>query len=657
MTKKIDNYYNTFDPAKGYTEVLFRDGKTVQGREWNELQNIANEHTSRIANALFRDGDILAGGQIVVDPETGNTQAQAGEIFLAGRVWDVPAKDFIVAVGGIVFVGIRLHEQTISELEDPKLLNPALGSRGEGQAGAWRKKQWTEWGFEGDGLDGNFYPVYTLEDGVQRAKETPPNLESFNLAIARYDKDSTGTGTYATSGLTLTLGEDLEDGRQVYHLSEGRARVDGLGVELNTSRRVIYNAEPDLRFIDTEVHVATSESATGQRLTLAHPPMKNVTGLRITAEKTVSLVHGAYSGALDDLPDTSIVKLVEIKQGDTIYEEGTDYVKTGDRIDWSPLGNEPSAGSTYSAKYQFIKSIEPESADVDGFTVTGAVPETSILISYNQMLPRYDRLAITSAGELAWFKGIASENNPQKPNVPESVLAIATVYQSWRDSRSISNDGVRVVPFADIQALNFRLDYALAEIARQRLEADIATRESGARAGIFVDPLTDDTMRDQGIEQTAAIFDGILTLPVLDAEALALPEDVAYPTALNYNVRPIVEQTYRTTDMQVNPYMAFDPLPATVQLNPAVDHWTETQTAWASSVTKTFKRSTGTGGGSTWAVLHHVQRSSQTEVISSNSRELENLRQINVSFTLEGFGEGELLESVTFDGIDVTPQA
>lgn len=92
--------------------------------------------------------------------------------------------------------------------------------------------------------------------------------------------------------------------------------------------------------------------------------------------------------------------------------------------------------------------------------------------------------------------------------MPASLLPIATVGQTWRSTRTVLSDGVRVVPFSEIETINRRIDAVQQEVARQRLEADVFTRESGARAGIFVDPLLNDDMRDQGLSQTAAVVGG-----------------------------------------------------------------------------------------------------------------------------------------------------
>ena len=204
--------------------------------------------------------------------------------------------------------------------------------------------------------------------------------------------------------------------------------------------------------------------------------------------------HGAYAGAADDLPSTGVTKILEVRQLDTVYVPGADYAKKGDQVDWSPAGAEPSPGSTYQVVYQHISDVQPEHQDLDGFSVSGAVPGTQIMYGYTQMLPRYDRLALDSDGNFTWFKGIASETSPQRPTVPSTLLALTTVYQSWRPDRKLTNDGVRVVPYDDIAAMNTRIDYVVQEIARQRLEADVSTREAGARVGMFVDPLTDDSM-------------------------------------------------------------------------------------------------------------------------------------------------------------------
>ena len=466
--KRIDNYWNRYDAGKKYMELLFRDGYGTQASEMNELQSLFAARVKSLADSLFKDGDILQDAQITVNAQTGALTAEAGLVYLSGAVWPVETASFVIPVQGTVSVGVRLRESIISELEDPALCNPAVGSRGEGEPGAWRKKVEAVWGYDGDGGSGEFYPIHTVDDGVPRAKETPPNLDSFNQGIARYDRDSTGGGTYVCSGLTVRQAEDAGGGAQVYTVAEGRCRVSGYGVELLTSRRLSYAATPDLRFIDTEVIEADGSGK--QRINVAHPPIHNITALRVTLQKTVSVVHGSYSGCADALPDTSVMSLVEVKQGETTYEAGTDYKRTGDTVDWSPTGNEPATGSTYQVTYTYLdKTLTPEDPDYDGFSVSGAVSGTGIMVSYNQALPRIDRLCITGDGTFTWVQGVAAEYNAKAPSVPETVLALCSVKQTWREAsaRVVQNDGVRVVAFSDMEALAARVEYALQEVARQ----------------------------------------------------------------------------------------------------------------------------------------------------------------------------------------------
>lgn len=644
-TKNIDNYYNRFDAGNNYDEIFFRDGYGAQASEHNELQSMLKYRMRGIADAQFKNGDIISDAQIAVNAQTGEVQAGSGAVYLDGAVRGVAARSFSIPLSGTVTVGIRLIRKVISEEDDASLRNPALGTGTHQEPGAWRLQVTPQWGHDGDGGDGDFYAVHTVDDGLVRSREAPPNLDSFNQGIARYDRDSTGGGSYIVSGLVLRNAESSGDGAQIYTVSEGRARVHGYGIELATSRRLAYAATPDLRLIDTEV--VTADGTARQRIEAAHAPIHSVTMLRLTLQKTVNLTHGAYSGAADALPNTSIVSIIECRQGDTVYEQGVNYKKTGDSVDWSLAGAEPAAGSTYECTYTYMTAAEALDLDYDGFFVENAVAGSSIIFSYQQALPRYDRLCLTQDGAFVWRKGIAAEYNARKPETPNDMLALASVYQTWREQSRISNDGIRVSSFDDMTALAARVDYALTEVARTRLESSITAREAGARVGIFVDPLHDDSMRDQGLAQSAAIVDGELTLSIAgEVKTLASPQRL--PVVAAYTPQAVLSQLLRTGSMLVNPYMAFDALPARVSLEPAVDQWTEVETQWTSATTQRFNVSSDGG----WKRFAGQSTATSTQLVDSQSADLEYLREISVAFTVQGFGAGEKLTRVLFDGVE-----
>lgn len=639
------NYYNRFDPAKGYDEHLFLPGRGLQSAELNEVQAQNAYRLKGVADALFKDGDLIRDAGCVVDQETGEVRCEGGALYIRGAVRGVAPATFVIPTEGVVAIGIYLVETVVTEIDDPALRDPAPGTRNFGEAGAYRKQVEAVWGFDGDGQNGEFFPVYEAENGVLGAKEPPPSLDAITQSIARYDRDSAG-GTYIVSGMAVKKQADDEaDGSQVYTISEGRARVFGYGVEYKTSRRVKLLAVPDLKLITNEPHLSTGTAA--QRIDLDRAPASNLLSVSITAERTVNLTHGVVTGSKDPLPDSSVLEIIEVKQGAVTFTAGTDYVLDGGRVDWSPAGSEPAPGSTYTVKYRYITLATPTGFDGSGFTVTGAVAGTLVLVTYNQILPRIDRLCIDSDGKTVWVFGVASEWNPIPPVVPNDVLALATVYQTWDANRRVVGDAVKVVPMPELAAMGERIDAVLGLVAQQRLESNIHFREAGTKKGLFTDPFIDDSQRDAGTEQTAAIVSGELLLPIEGTEHRP-SADIAVPTTLAHTRPAIISQVLRTGSMKINPYMAFQPTPATMTLNPAIDRWTVTTTVWASASTERFTQNADSADTTT---------TTRSVLLSTTTRPAERLRQIEVRFTIAGFGSGENLQTFTFDGIPVTPVA
>lgn len=639
----INGYFNRFNPSKEYESHLFRAGYVLQSAEVNEIQSAAFSRIAGIGDALFKDGDVVRDARVIVNSDTGEVTCESGAIYLSGAVRGVQPGTLTIPTVGIVVVGIYLQSSVVTELEDPELRDPASLTRNYMEPGAARHKLHAQWGFSGDGQAGEFYPVYTVEDGQLRSKEPPPNLDSVTQAIARYDRDSTA-GSYVVSGLRLTKLDDLPTGEQVYNLAEGRARVSGYGVDLPTSRRLVYDAVPDLRFINSEPKASTTAGA--QRINTDRSPVANITQVQITSEKTVTLTHGGFTGASDPLPDSAVLEIVEVKQGGTTYVANTDYKLTAGAVDWSLAGNEPATGSTYTVKYRYINTVTPTAVDETGYTVTGAVPGTLVLTSYNYKVRRVDRLAMARDGEIFWLQGVASDFNAQPPSVPDNLLSVALIYQTWTDDRYVVNDSVRVVPMSELSAINSRIDFVIGLVAQQRLESDINLREAGQKKGLFVDPFLDDQLRDQGVAQSGAVVNGELTLAV-DADVIQLGGSLTAPATGVYSSTALLQQVMRTGSMLVNPYMAFDPIPAQVNLTPAVDRWTEVETLWASPTTQRLVVGSGD--------MSSTSSNTVTATIDVTRTAIEYLRQIEVQFRLVGFGPGEAVSSVTFDGVAVTP--
>ena len=637
--------YNRFDPARQHEKVLFRADRVLQSAELNEMQSMQQHRLKGLADVLFKEGDIVQGCACIVHADTGAATLAPGQLYAAGAVRTVAPAALTLATVGVVNVGAYLQTRTVDELQDPSLNNPAAGTRGHGEPGAAREVVELVWGVQGDGTPGTFYPVWVVDNGMVRPKELPPTLDGVNQAIARYDRDSAG-GSYIVNGLRVAMATDLATGEQVYTVDEGRARVAGYGVEMQAGRRLVFDAVPDLLTVDSEPHQSTTEGA--QRINVGRPPMLGQPQVRINARKTVTLTHGGFSGAADPLPDASVIQIESVQQGATTFTPTSDYKLAAGQVDWSPAGAEPLPGSSYDVTYQYVLNAPPTDVDAKGFTVAGALTGSLVLVTYAQQLRRIDRLCLTREGAFEWLRGVSSPWMPTAPVVPEHMLCLASVYQTWDQDRRVANDGVKVVPMQQLVGERERLDDVIMDLAELRLATSAQGLDSGVKKGLFADPFLSDNQRDAGLAQTAAVVRGTLQLP-LAPTAHPLGRGISERLAPAHGYRVALAQTMRTGSMQVNPYMAFDPIPAAITLQPNVDRWTEVVTQWESALTERLY----TGSGSTSS---YAGASTTTKVLSETASDLEYLRPIEVGFTVAGFGPSEPLATVTFDGIVVAAQ-
>ena len=199
----IERYYNLFDPAQHYTQLLFRAGDGLQSRELNEIQSTLMHRLQGVADALLKDGDIVSGANLQIEADTGLVTLEAGRLYLRGAVREVPAATFTVPTSGRIAVGVRFTTRTVTELEDPNLREPAVGVRNYQEPGAGRLQETLTWGWEGagtsDGQPGDFHAVYALDNGLLENRRQPPVLDGVIASLARYDYDA--NGHYVTEGL------------------------------------------------------------------------------------------------------------------------------------------------------------------------------------------------------------------------------------------------------------------------------------------------------------------------------------------------------------------------------------------------------------------------------------------------------------------------
>lgn len=646
----LASYYNRFDATKRFDAHLIRAGFGVQSAEINEIQSCFTDRLKRIADAVFRDGSVIVGTLPVINQTTGSTLCPASTIYIRGAMRSVPERTFTIPLVGLVRIGVFLLDEEITEVQDATLRDPAVNTRNYNEPGAGRLRVTPTWGREGDGT-GEFYPVYTVIDGVLQNQQ--PNDTSFMEALARYDRES--NGNYVVTGLTVqALG--LNAGANTLSVKEGTGNIFGYKIDRPAATRLVYTEDPDLELVDAEPDTFTGATGGTTTIQLNHFPLSSIVEVVIVRQKTVSITRGGFSGGQDTLPDVSVLNIQTITQGGTTYQSPRDFFLNGDKVDWSPSGAgaiEPSPGSTYSITYQYLGNVTPSNINYQAgtFQVTGAVNGSLVLTDYQWKLPRYDRICIDRAGNFSRVKGLSSRFTALPPAVPSNLLSLATIGWNWGETPTVLNDAIRAIPFDQLESMRHSILDLYDLVAVERLRNDISSREPSSKRGVFVDPFIDDDLRDQGLTQTGAIVDGMLQLPIA-ATAYRAATNNGQDWMLPYTEEIILEQAQATGSSPINPYQSFDPIPAAITLSPAVDRFTVIDTIWSSPATEQIMTWLGTTGRFS---IESIRSSTRTQLLSESERPAEFLRQIDISFTVDGFDPGETLTQVQFDGINVTP--
>lgn len=643
------NLPGAYDRARengSWDGVVFREGRFAQGAELNEVQTILARRVNRVGDLVARDGDRISGADIIVDVGAGRITLTAGTIYVRGDARPVASRVMEgVALAGDVTVGVRLVTTYPTEDDDPTLVGLAPGSLGEGEPGAARQVDTITWALASDGAPGAFFAVYLVRDGAVIDQAPPPNLSNVNAAIAIYDRDA--NGSYVVDGCRVTaLG--ASGGAQVFSISEGVANIFGFKRTRTTSLR---HAEPeswDVETVDAEPH--TFDGAGSATITLNHGPIHAINSVVITRQATETIVRGSPNNSSDALGHSGVTLIVSVTQGATTYVSGTSYTLAADRVNWAPGGPEPAVGSSYQVTYRYLDAVAVDSQTADTITVSGGVTGSAVIVGYSWRLPRVDLVCLDQTGGAVYLKGTSARTSPIAPISPVTLLPLAEITNDWRGTPRVVNTGVRSMHYSQIWRMWNRLVDALDLIALERLKSDIDTREPVAKRGVFVDPCVDDSYRDSGVAQDAAVFLGSIQLAI---DPTFHPVELAAPVMLLYTEEVIVSQPLKTGCMRINPYQVFDPLPGRLALTPSMDFWTESREDWLSPQTRNItNRRIGWGHGNPTV----TRRTTVADVLVDEREELiEFLRQITVAFRIQGLGPGEILSALTFDGVNVMP--
>lgn len=588
-------YYDDYDASKHYSVILTKPGYGAQARENTQLQTMLYDYMGRLGDYLIKEGSIIDGCvPVVVDNVVTIT---AGRIYFDGLVRLTEEASLQITGQGLEVIGCKLKSEIINATQDPSLYDPAAGADNYGQEGADRLKETII--FTKD--DPDALSLWTFNNGeLVTAKEaTEDNVFTDILARRTYDE----SGSYKVEGLEL-FEKNLSENNKIYvSLAAGKAYIRGYEVTKPTASTLEFNKSLDFNLVQAESYTYTDLL---QNYPLSNQPCKQV--IRVVATVAVTetdVTRGDITGGKDLLAFTPVQEIKSVKAGNTTYVQGTDFVKSGDYVDWAPglsSGHYPARGTSYKVEYTYNKVLI-QGTDFEVFTDTDdfdkirfisndkPVINSLFYTDYEFYLARKDLVCMDRTGEIHIFEGKSDtvdnceallNNDPNLLDIgsilfyPNSDKIICYNYKNYR------------ITMNEIYNLQRRIDSLEYNQAVENLDDEAKMDESGTNLkGIYTDGFIGVTKADLTHSEWQASIDldnESLTMPFSEvSSSLSLNTSASNVSVLGQNITAsyasvvAITQNNATKSMLVNPYAVYDKLGA-VKVSPAYDNWIDSST-------------------------------------------------------------------------------
>lgn len=696
--KTYDNspYYDDYDEAKDYVQLLCVAGNYAQSREFTQMGTIYRDYLERLGNAIFSNGTVLTGCDIVISDKT--VTMQEGSVYLEGLVRKIRRPLTIDISGeGEEVIGLKIEESIVTAVQDISLRNPAVGTEGYNQEGSHRVKQKVVITVN----DPDAASLYKLVNGTLYTEvATTTNEDNTELMItdvlARRTYDV--SGSFKVEGLDIT-NKDTDDGTSAVFIGSGKAYIKGYEVVLQNMFAMECEIPTTFRTCNNEPKTFMTVS---DKFYFNNNPLKCVNQLTSKVKVTREVTRGSIAGGRDMLPDQPVESIERIVAGSVEYVQGTDYQLTGNYVDWSLFGDEPATGRTYEVTYCYMRTnVEGTDYEVLGsgenkyiqFLASGNVPiaNTQILIDYDFYLSRIDMYLIDKDANITVIKGVPDKSEfVEAPiNGDSSLLILGNVLNYANSTRKlIANEHTVRLTQADLYNLKKRIDdieynQAVDNLDREAKEGEDASELKGI--------LTDGFLGFTKCDISHPEFDGSVDVDVqeftvgCDTEVISLNVDkdatdtsagiVGRVLMAPYREVVCLTQPKATKKFLVNPYAVYGKT-SLITLDPAVDNWidnkeitineTNTKSAtlrrwwyhtgesWAAAEKAKWLALTGTTGSQLgWSNYNGVSTSVTTSV---KAEAITYMRNRVIKITGSNFEPDEDNIEVTFNGAKVTPR-
>lgn len=563
----IPGYYDRFDSVQNYKKLLVRASLGAQSSEINELQDIQNLERQRLSNLLWKNGSIVTGGKIQVSA----LGVQVGDCtyYLDSYYHNVDYATFNIGLTETVNIGVNIVEETIDEVTDPTLRDPATGTKNYGQPGAARLRIRGYWRKEPEVSTGKFFSIYTFVEGLLvednvSTKDTPLALMEL---LAKYDRNS--NGSYVVNGMeVLYITRDDTHHDYILSVQKGSANVEGYNTEFTYDHRFAVPYPMTVSSVSNEPILYTGAGD----YPLRWSPIAAAAEVNGTKQVTESIVRGLTSGGLDVLGNTPVMSIISITQGGTTYHSPADFVQSGDFVSWASSGAEPSSGSTYDVTYNYeaTQTGATISSDYSSIHLSGYLNGTTIYIDYTFYLPRIDRILLSKTGEIIDLQGDPHRLTPLAPKSTVG-LSLAIVYLIYGKDPIITIDYFRTFRMSDIQRMYSDINDIKFNLAQLFLRDNVRSiAPSVAKRDIYVESFDDYSQVDLGLPQNGLIVNSELIPNVIwNTAGFDSPNNLSLP----YTEYAVIDQSLVSSAVKINNYDSADVPPGTISIYPTVYRW------------------------------------------------------------------------------------
>jgi hypothetical protein len=683
-----------------YQQVLFQAGQPLQSAELNDMQQQAIVQTRTLANTLYQNGFVPQGRERVIsiqpyqaDAAETEVQLAACSVYVDGYFYHMRAQTLPLAVNKDTTLGVYLSFAVVDSQADATLTDPAQGRANAGQVGAKRLAATCQWGFddalssdgnpdESEPVSGKFYAVQRIVNAQIVNSDVDAVEQWVQSQMIDHRRDLWG-GHYILAGFEVSSvlqappAESKADAPfpMGFHIGKGKAHVQGFEVVVPEGKELTHG-----RYtlpVDHQHEACSLKEET--KLQLLHQPVYEVKKVQVKQTKVHLSAQFINVDTQVNISNASeeVAEVLRVFVGDTTFKRNLDYKVLNQKLEWLPTFNQLSNNTTFAIEYSHWVTVEDSCYELQKSATAPNVQYINITdstllkqsnatyrVDYQSYSLRYHQLALSPAGDFRFFDS-QTDSLASLPEVPADHLVLAQ-FESTNQVQNLRKLALHSLSMHTMHTMLQRIEHLYQLVAEERLARQAETSD-GSEYGIFTDSFYHDQQRDghaetQFIQQLqtdpegaaigmASVHDGVLSLPETFQPKQFIDIDLQ-PNAHGAYMLPLVhdhdgyevvcEQTQATSSMKINPYRAFQPMPAEVKLKPVVDHWREVRTQHLATreVVNDTRRSWQRR--STTTVSTHTERNKTTQ-------KMHYMRPRTVAFTLKGFAPGEDIK-VTMDG-------